>query len=180
MRTIFTIITLALLTACHGGDSKQTTFEAKRDSMLAHTRNPRVERMNAYHYATQIQCPWADAYDIVRQASDSLGNITDDEGTRYINNYVKLTLTYGGSQVFSHTFTKADFAPIADSRFFKRAVLQGMAFDKVEDGNVRFMASVGTPDSDEFVQFAITIDRQGTHIIEPAEVMDETLLDEDI
>ncbi|MBR6494925.1 MAG: DUF4738 domain-containing protein, partial [Prevotella sp.] len=62
------------------------------------------------------------------------------------------------------TFTKTDFSGYVDAAFSKQSALLGIVFDKVEDGALRFAASVGSPDkaSDEFVPLVLKISRSGS------------------
>ena len=176
-RLLYGVVLMAALAACKG-ETKAPSYEAKRDSMLAETRHPQTERMSDYNYTAPLEWPYADAYSISRRASDSLGVVIDADGSRYVNNSIRLALNQGSHNLFAHTYTKADFASMGDADFFRRAILDGMAFDGITDDGVRFIASIGVPMDDEYVQFAITISHDGSSTIEPTEIIDNTLVEE--
>ena len=68
-----------------------------------------------------------------------------------------------GSEFFSRTFTKADFKPYVDNAYYKDGALLGIVFDKAQGSQLRFAASVGSPDksSDEYVPLVLTVNNQG-------------------
>ncbi|MBP3229936.1 MAG: DUF4738 domain-containing protein, partial [Prevotella sp.] len=60
-------------------------------------------------------------------------------------------------------FTKADFASLLDEDTRKNGALLGIVLDKTEENQLRFAASVGSPDvlSDQYVPLLLTITRMG-------------------
>ena len=100
-----------------------------------------------------------------RVADRSLPIVDDGMGGRYYDNKITVRVTRGdGSEFFAKTFTKTDFSGYVDAAFSKQSALLGIVFDKVEDGALRFAASVGSPDkaSDEFVPLVLKISRSGS------------------
>lgn len=162
----------ALLASCQGEQKQARSYVEKREAMLAESRNPKVERMRDYNYTGKLEWASADSYSITLRAVDSLGTIVDDDGTQYVNNRLCLSLSSNGHAVFSRTFTKGDFALSGNSRFIRRALLQGMAFDRITAEGARFIASVGLPFSDEFVQYAVIVSPSGSCDIQPTEDID--------
>ena len=77
-----------------------------------------IHRMKDYRYSDTVR--WKGrlyTYEVVRRADDSLAVVTDDDGNRYADNFVKLTLRCGEETVFAKRFTKATFASWLDASF---------------------------------------------------------------
>lgn len=92
--------------------------------------------------------------------------VKDDEGQKYYDNEVKLTVKDSNGDLFNHTFKKGNFIQHVDQNYVKpkHSVLIGVAFNRVEKGgNAIFVATIGSPDiqSDEFVSVQINIDKKG-------------------
>ena len=97
---------------------------------------------------------------IHRQAVDSLAMVKDDTGQKYYDNSISLTITRDdGSTFFRRTFTKQSFDSCLDEDYRRSGILEGLVFDKVSDGALRFAASVSHPGTDEYIPVVITIDR---------------------
>lgn len=102
---------------------------------------------------------------ITRTADMELPMITDDEGARYHDNRFNVTVTRAdGSTFLKRDFVKTDFADYIDGYYLRRSAMLGFAFNKVEDGCLSFVASVGSPDelSDEYVPLTVKITRSGS------------------
>ena len=100
-----------------------------------------------------------------RVADRSLPIVNDGTGSRYYDNKITLRVTRNdGSEFFARTFKKSDFSAYIDGSFDKNCALLGIVFDKVEDGVLRFAASVGSPDkaSDEYIPLVLKISRSGS------------------
>ena len=67
------------------------------------------------------------------------------------------------SEFFNRTFTKADFESCLDESFRKNGALLGIVFNRTEDDNLYFAASVGSPDksSDEYVPLVLRLSKTG-------------------
>ena len=77
-----------------------------------------------------------------------------------------------GSKVFSKVFTKKDFDKQLDDDYRKTGILEGLVFDRVEDGKVRYAASVSHPQTDEYIPLVVMIDRMGHMTIDRDTQMD--------
>ena len=64
-----------------------------------------------------------------------------------------------GSTFFSRTFTKKSFDSCLDDDYRNTGILEGLVFDKVSNGTLRFAASVSHPGTDEYIPIVLTIDR---------------------
>ncbi len=97
------------------------------------------------------------------RADVSLPLATDGVSEFYDNCVTVRILRSDGSEFFSRTFTKADFKPYVDNAYYKDGALLGIVFDKALGSQLRFAASVGSPDksSDEYVPLVLTVNNQG-------------------
>lgn len=156
----------ALMSVAVGGckEKKQTT-----DII---TTKPKAEAPRPVQeigdYDQDVTVDWGGTNYTVRMqrvADRSLPIVDDGTGSRYYDNKITLRVTRNdGSDFFAKTFTKSDFNAYVDAAFSKNSALLGIVFDKVEDGVLRFAASVGSPDkaSDEFVPLVMKISRSGS------------------
>ena len=99
---------------------------------------------------------------IHRQPADSLSMVKDDMGQQYIDNVFQLTVArQDGSVFFSRRFVKNDFARLVGDDFRKTGILEGFVFDKAEGDWLEFGASVGRPQTDEYIPLKIRLSRMG-------------------
>ena len=102
--------------------------------------------MKDYHYSAEVTVEGTKyAYDIVREVNDTLPIVAGDDGGRYADNYIRLRVNREGQQIFNQVFLKRSFREYIDAGFMAKAILEGMAFDRVENGKLRFAASVCYP-----------------------------------
>lgn len=102
--------------------------------------------------------------EIVRSADDQLALTRDESGKKYYDNKIEMKiLRKDGSQFFGRTFTKADFVSYLDDNTRKDGALLGIVLDKAEENQLRFAASVGSPDvlSDQYVPMLLIVTRMG-------------------
>lgn len=124
-----------------------------------------VQKMDEYRQARDVQ--WlGGTYKVVaeRKPDTSLPQAVDEQGNRYYDNRITLTISRpDGTAFFSRTFSKTDFAKYVDGDNADGALL-GIVFDRADGGSLIFAASVGSPDkmSDEYVPLVLTISRGGT------------------
>ena len=86
--------------------------------------------------------------------------VKDETGQKYYDNIISLTITRDdGSTFFSRTFTKQAFDSCLDDDYRNTGILEGLVFDKVSNGTLRFAASVSHPGTDEYIPIVLTIDR---------------------
>lgn len=175
MNKIISVSILAvLLAACAGSaDRAERGIKTEFDDADSVTE---VQHMRDYHYRDTVR--WNGrvySYEIVRKAVDSLGIVTDENGERYADNYIHLTVTRDGKPYFSHRFVKHDFSAYLDAGFRTHAILDGMAFERVQAAGVRFAVGVSYPLSDMSMPFIVTVDGSGNYSIEKDEVLDNVV-----
>lgn len=161
---------LLAIAACTSKESEQlSVYQEFQDDGTG----DEIQRMKDYRYRDTVS--WRGSryvYEVVRRADDSLALVTDEDGRRYADNYIELTVSEGGRTLFSRRFTKQTFAAFLDAGFKKNAILEGMAFDSAQPDGLRFSASVSYPLSDMYMPFALTVSASGGLHIARDEVLD--------
>lgn len=107
-----------------------------------------------------------------RRADKSLA-ITEDEGeNKYYDNRIELKILHGdGTVFFQKEFVKDDFKDFVSEEFFAKKALVGFVFEKVDGSNLKFAASIGSPDkfSDDFIPFEVVVSKSGSMSIKKSE-----------
>jgi hypothetical protein len=110
---------------------------------------------------------------IGRQPSDSLPMVKDETGQKYVDNVFSLKVSRkDGSVFYTRTFTKKVLTQYLDDDFNKTGVFEGLVFDKAEGDYLFFGASVGHPQSDEYIPLVFRLSRMGELTIKRDTQMD--------
>lgn len=110
---------------------------------------------------------------IGRQPSDSLPMVKDETGQKYVDNVFNLKVSRkDGSVFYTRTFTKKALTQYLDDDFNKTGVFEGLVFDKAEGDYLFFGASVGHPQSDEYIPLVFRLSRMGELTIKRDTQMD--------
>ncbi len=135
-----------------------------------------IQEMKDYHYSAEVKTDGVSyAYDIVREANDTLPPVKGDGNERFADNYIRLRVNREGQQIFNRAFTKNDFREWVDSKFLPHAILDGMAFDRATPEGLRFSVSVGYPTSDLYVPLLLTVHHNGTYSVAKDEILDNVV-----
>ena len=99
---------------------------------------------------------------INRRPADSLSMVKDENGQKFVDNVFKVTVSRSdGSIFFNRTFTKPFFAQYVNEDFRKTGILEGIVFDKADGDWLVFAASVGHPQTDEYMPLVMRLSRMG-------------------
>ena len=130
--------------------------------MQEYTDDRDVERIGkTYHVA------------INRRPADSLSMVKDENGQKYVDNIFTVAVSRSdGSVFFSRSFTKKDLNSYLDDDFRKTGLFEGLVFDKVDGDWLVFAASVGHPQTDEYIPMVIRLSRMGNLVIKRDVQMD--------
>ena len=116
-------------------------------------------------YNDERDVPWiGKSYHVAinRMPSDSLPMVKDETGQKFVDNIFTLTVSReDGSVFFSRQFTKAFFANYITDVYRKAGILEGIVFDKADGDWLKFAASVGLPQTDEYIPLVIRLSRMG-------------------
>ena len=101
-----------------------------------------------------------------RQPCDSLPMVEDETGQKFVDNVFKVTVSRSdGSVFFNRTFTKPFFAQYVNEDFRKTGILEGIVFDKADGDWLVFAASVGHPQTDEYIPLVMRLSRMGDLLV---------------
>jgi hypothetical protein len=116
-------------------------------------------------YNDERDVPWiGKSYHVAinRMPSDSLPMVKDETGQKFVDNIFTLTVSReDGSVFFSRQFTKAFFTNYITEVYRKAGILEGIVFDKADGDWLKFAASVGLPQTDEYIPLVIRLSRMG-------------------
>lgn len=99
---------------------------------------------------------------IHRLPADTLSLVKDDTGQQYVDNIFTLTVSrQDGSVFFTRKFVKTDFARLVGDDFRRTGILEGFVFDKANGDWLEFGASVGRPQTDEYIPLVVRLSRMG-------------------
>ena len=168
---------VVMLAAC-GGKKKSEDIIAPR---IVKVQPKEPVRMQPYLDEKQVKWIGETYYVTVsRQPSDSLPMVKDETGQKYVDNVFRLTVSrQDGSVFFNRTFTKNSLAQYLDDDFNKTGVFEGVVFDKAEGDYLYFGASVGHPQSDEYIPLVFKLSRMGDLSIRRDTQMDNPPADTD-
>lgn len=150
---------LAFMAAC-GEKKKSEVIITQR------TETPRPkEPVRMQEYTDERDVKWLGrTYHVAinRQPSDSLPMVKDENGQQYVDNVFTVSVSRDdGTVFFSHVFTKKSIVQYLDDDFRTTGVFEGLVYDKVEKNCLLFAASVGHPQTDEYIPLVISLSRMG-------------------
>lgn len=170
---IFTLlpaaVALLLATACNPKGKTTTEVETQTEETA-----DAVHSLPDYNYTDSLmQGSHKVIYAITCHPDDSLAVIVDEDGVKYKDNRFWLTIMKDDKTLFSRSFTKADFRSQLPQEFQKYGIMDGMRFDRAEEGKLYFNTCVSYPESDMSCPFILTIGPDGSYTIEPDTTSDE-------
>lgn len=112
---------------------------------------------------------------IHRHASDSLPMVQDENGQKFVDNVFMLVVQRSdGSVFFQQKFTKSQLVQYLDDQYKEQGIFEGLVFDQVDGDYLRFGASVGIPQSDEYIPLVFRLSKTGALQITRDTQMDTT------
>lgn len=120
-------------------------------------------RMQEYNQTKDIVWLGKDyQVEIIRQADDSLKMVKDEDGQKFVDNRVFLSVYRSdGSVFYKGQFTKAAFDHLLNDDYRKTGILEGFVFDRIEGAQLYFAASVCHPQTDEYMPFVVSLSSMG-------------------
>lgn len=114
-------------------------------------------------------------YQIERTPSVQLPKVKDEQGNVFVDNVINLSVLRNGKSILNKRFTKKDFASQVEASFLSKSILEGLVFDKVVGGKLRFAASVCHPQTDLFVPLCVLVTTDGSVRVEKGSVLEEEI-----
>lgn len=134
-----------------------------------------VHSLPAYSYVDSLmQGSHKVVYHIERECAEDLPIVEDEEGIKYKDNRYTLNITKDGTKLFSKQFTKADFKSKLSENFQDLGIMDGMRFNRAEEGKLYFNTCISYPESDMTCPFLLIIGPDGSYAIE-----DDTTVEDD-
>ena len=112
-------------------------------------------------------------YTITSQPDEELPLVVDEEGVKYTDQRFSLHVERDGRSLFDRSFTKADFRTMLPEEFLKYGIMDGMRYDRTEDGKIYFNTCVSLPQSDMSCPFLLTVGPDGSYTIAPDTTVDD-------
>jgi len=149
-----------LMTAACGGKKKSDDIIAPK-IVKVEPKDP----ISMPEYSDAKEVGWIGrtyTVNIHRRPADSLAMVKDENGQKFIDNIFTLSVKrQDGSVFFTHTFTKSSLSSHLDDDYRNTGILEGLVFDKVDGDWLVFGASVGHPQTDEYIPLVIRLSRMG-------------------
>lgn len=167
-------LVVGLLFSCGGKQEQKESLEGRIYQMEA-DKGTGVQRMQPSTSQGNAVIAGAEYhYKVHRSPCDSLKLVSDEQGTQFVDNVIELKILRNGNQKVLHKrFTKHFFAQQTGPDFMKNGILEGLVFDKVEEGRLCFAASVCYPQTDLFIPLSVRISPKGDISVERISMMDE-------
>ena len=88
--------------------------------------------------------------------------VKDETGQKFVDNVFSVAVSrQDGSVFFKRTFTKDYFLQNITEEYRKNGILEGIVFDKADGDYLVFAASVGLPQTDEYIPLVLKLSRMG-------------------
>lgn len=167
------IFLLLFSAACTSGNK-----DGKRDNtrvlMENVTDEQGVQRMQASTFNETVEHKGKSfKITLSRVPDDNLPMVQSEVGDMFVDNRITLHIVQGGKDIYRKSFTKQDFATLIGNQFLKKAILEGMVFDKETSQGLLFAVSVSYPQTDLFFPITITISENGKMSMKKEEVDEE-------
>lgn len=160
------------LTAC-GGKKKNEDIITQR---VVEVQSNEPVRMQEYHDERDVN--WiGKRYRVTvdRQPCDTLPMVKDERGQKYVDNVFQVTVSRAdGSVFFNRKFVKSHFSQYVNDDYRRTGILEGIVFDKADGDWLVFGASVGHPQTDEYIPLVIRLSRMGVLEVHQDQEMDTT------
>lgn len=160
------------LTAC-GGKKKNEDIITQR---VVEVQSNEPVRMQEYHDERDVN--WiGKRYRVTvdRQPCDTLPMVKDERGQKYVDNVFHVTVSRAdGSVFFNRKFVKSNFSQYVNDDYRQTGILEGIVFDKADGDWLVFGASVGHPQTDEYIPLVIRLSRMGVLEVRQDQEMDTT------
>ncbi len=168
MKHYYAIAALFLFASCH--PQKTETPETVQTEQAV----DEVRCMADFAYTDSLtQVSHKVVYSIKGLPDDELPIVVDEDGMKYKDNRFQLVITKDGRQLFSRSFTKADFKAQLSKDFQKYGIMDGLRFNRAEEGRLYFNTCVSFPESDMSCPFFLIVGPDGSYRIEPDTTIDE-------
>ncbi|NCC10852.1 MAG: DUF4738 domain-containing protein [Bacteroidia bacterium] len=173
---LFVAVAMGLVCACGGKGNGQTGYHHPEIVVKDSVSISRVQSMPESKKENAVVFKGRSYSSLIhRQPDAELPRVSDESGDSFMDNKIIVRLSCDSKVVFNRTFTKTDFMSVVSPDFLRKAILEGVVFDRVSDEGFVYAASVSYPQTDLYVPIAIVISLDGKMRIEKVDKMEEEL-----
>ena len=160
LKYVFVTAAMLALVSCGSKKQDETIISTKQAEM---NKPKGIQKMQEFKAHKSIKWLGADyTYDINRTVDQELPVVTLEDGQKYYDNHIDLTIMRGSEEFFKKTFSKSTFNDYIDDNFRQHGILEGLVFDRIEGESMLFAASVSFPMTDEYIPLLVKISSSGT------------------
>lgn len=174
MKKSFGIIALAIVMGITTGCKEEKKSESIIVKKIEHKAPSGPIAMQEYTQATEAE--WGGetvVCEISRKPDASLPMVSNENGQKFVDNRITLKISYqNGGVILDKTFTKSDFNSALDDDYRRTGVLEGLVYDKMEGGKMKFAASVSHPQTDEYIPIVLQVSKNGSFSVSRDTQMD--------
>lgn len=174
---IFVLFSFFMMMAC-GGKKANTKAEVRQIFQIDSVdENTGVQRMQTSHIDQIVESKGKKFRLVIDRMPDgSLPVVKSTMGT-FVDNRISVKITReNGTQLFSKSFTKSDFAAQLPNDYLRESVLEGLVYDDVKSADnkeITLAASVSYPMTDLYIPFTLVVSQSGTLSLTKDEDMGE-------
>lgn len=172
-----TLLTLLLSAGCKEHKKEEGEEERRIYQIESVDENSGLQRMQVSIVNQDFMCGKQKyRLSVNRSPGDELPHVKSEMGL-FADNRIQVKITReNGTEYFSKTFTKTDFASHLPESYLKRSILEGLVFDDVKTAareEITLAASVSYPMTDLYIPFTIVVGDGGKYSICKDEDMGE-------
>lgn len=157
-------------------EEKQETATLMKEEMVAEATPIRMQHSKVKENISLNKKEYTSI--VTRQPDDNLPMVENEEGAQFVDNKITLQINCGEKQIVNKVFDKESFANIVDYDFRKKAILEGLVFDRVAENALLYVGSVGHPNTDLYIPIRVAVSPNGKITITREEVMEERNMEE--
>ena len=157
---------LAVLTLWGCGSKKTEAEKEQREVSLTESIDGKkgIQRMKVSTQQNKVKCG-GDTYVVnIERCPDEKLPLIHSAAGNYVDNRITLSVQKDGKTFFKKSFTRSDFIPYVTFKETDQFLFEGLVVDEINtEANkaLTFAASLSYPDSDLYIPFQITINKQG-------------------
>lgn len=166
---LLVIPVIVIVGACSSKDSS-LKIDDKRVLMQNTTDQGGVQRMQVSENSETVTFKGKEyRLSVRRTPDDDLPKVKSEVGDLFVDNQIALRITQGSEKIVDKVFTKDSFSSVVSASFLKKAILEGMVYDKTTSQGIVFAVSVSYPQTDLYIPISVTVDGSGKVSIAKAE-----------
>lgn len=172
----YSMMLLAVLAVASCKEKKDDNIIIAHKPVIVHRQHVSTQKTGDQTTTKAVKWIGSDYTVTISVKADPSLPTASDGSSKFYDNRITLKIDRAdGTEFYNRTFTKADFKAYVDDSYYRKGALLAIVFDKVDGNNLKFAASVGSPDksSDEFVPLELTVSNLGATSVQKSEALEE-------